>query len=367
MKTVRRDFLRSAALAGAAALGQVHSKASTTKPGMPGPYPGRVVAVTHNGCIAQNIYQAQPIRQMMERGMTALTGVPSWTGAWRSMFEKGDVVGIKVCPVGGKNLCSDATVLHSVLDGLKEAGVPASDVIVFNRYREEAYEAGIDKWIPSGVHFEFASEAYTDTQLDMDGYDPDHFMEMALIKPGENLNDPHFRRSYVCKIVTRRINKLINLPVLKHHQSAGVTIALKNMSHGMVNNVNRSHLTPTLNACGVFIPSVVSLPVIREKAVLHICDGVKASYHGGPSGRPQFMWEHKTMYFATDPVALDKTGLKVIDGKRTAAGMPSIALSKPDRVSSYLNCQVEHIEIAGQLGLGVFDDKKIDVRRVKLL
>ncbi len=334
---------------------------------MPGPYPGRVVAVTHNGCIAQNIYQAQPIRQMMERGMTALTGVPSWTGAWRSMFEKGDVVGIKVCPVGGKNLCSDATVLHSVLDGLKEAGVPASDVIVFNRYREEAYEAGIDKWIPSGVHFEFASEAYTDTQLDMDGYDPDHFMEMALIKPGENLNDPHFRRSYVCKIVTRRINKLINLPVLKHHQSAGVTIALKNMSHGMVNNVNRSHLTPTLNACGVFIPSVVSLPVIREKAVLHICDGVKASYHGGPSGRPQFMWEHKTMYFATDPVALDKTGLKVIDGKRTAAGMPSIALSKPDRVSSYLNCQVEHIEIAGQLGLGVFDDKKIDVRRVKLL
>jgi hypothetical protein len=27
---------------------------------------------------------------------------------------------------------------------------------------------------------------------------------------------------------------------------------------------------------------------------------------------------------------------------------------------------VEHIEIAGQLGLGVFDDQKIDVRRSKL-
>jgi len=200
----------------------------------------------------------------------------------------------------------------------------------------------------------------------MGGYDPDHFMEMALIKPGENLTDPHFRRSYVCKVVTSKINKLINLPVLKHHQSAGVTIALKNMSHGMVNNVNRSHLTPTLNACGVFIPSVVSLPVIREKAVLHICDGVKASYHGGPGGRPKYMWEHKTMYFSTDPVALDKTGLKTIDAKRAVMGMPSIALSKPDPASGFLNCQVEHIEIAGQLGLGVFDDKKIDVRRLKL-
>lgn len=366
MTTRRRDFLRSAALAGAAALGQVHSKAATSKPGMPGPFPGRVVAVEHSGCIAQNIYQPQPIREMMEKGMTSLTGAPAWSDAWRFMFEKGDVVGIKVSPVGGKNLCSDATVLHNILDGLKQAGVPASDVIVFNRYHDEAYEAGIDKWIPAGVRFEFASQKYDEIQLDMGGYDSDHFMEMALIKPGENLSDPHFRRSYVCKIVANKINKLINLPVLKHHQSAGVTIALKNMSHGMVNNVNRSHLTPTLNACGVFIPSVVSLPVIREKAVLHICDGVKASYHGGPPGRPKFMWEHKTMYFSTDPVALDKTGLKTIDAKRAAVGMPSIALSKPDPASGFLNCQVEHIEIAGQLGLGVFDDDKIDVRRLKL-
>jgi len=333
---------------------------------MPGAFPGRVVAVEHTGCIAQNIYQPQPIRQMMEKGMTSLTGAPAWTDAWRSMFEKGDVVGIKVSPVGGKNLCSDATVLRNILDGLKEAGVPATDVIVFSRYREEIDETGIDKWVPAGVRVEAPSEKYTDIQLDMEGYDADHFMEMALIKPGENMNDPHFRRSYVCRVVTTKINKLINLPVLKHHQSAGVTIALKNMSHGMVNNVNRSHLTPTLNACGVFIPSVVSLPVIREKAVLHICDGVKASFHGGPGGRPKYIWEHKTMYFATDPVALDKTGWKAIDAKRAAAGMASIALSKPDPASSFLNCQVEHIEIAGQLGLGTFDDKKIDVRRVKL-
>ena len=84
MNPRRRDFLRSAALAaGAAALGQVHSKASTSKPGMPGPFPGRVVAVEHSGCITQNIYQPQPIRQMMEKGMTSLTGAPGWTDAWR--------------------------------------------------------------------------------------------------------------------------------------------------------------------------------------------------------------------------------------------------------------------------------------------
>lgn len=353
-------------MAGAAALGQQHSKASVSKPGMPGPFPGVVVGVEHPGSIVNGAYQAESVRKMMERGMTSLTGAPSWTEAWRSFFEKGDVVGIKVSPVGGPTLSSDATVLHTILDGLKEAGVDAGDVIVYSRYRQEIFEASIDKWIPPGVRIEFGSEAYNETQLDMGGYDPDHYVELALIKPGENWSDPHFRRSYVAKTVTRHINKFINLPVLKHHQSAGVTIALKNMSHGMVNNVNRSHLTPTANACGIFIPSVVSLPVIREKAVLHICDAVKASYHGGPGGRAPFIWEHKTMYFATDPVALDKTGWKVIDAKRAKAGMASIALSKPDNDSHFLNCQIEHIEIAGSLGLGVFDDSKIEVKKFVL-
>jgi len=353
-------------MAGAAALGQAHSKAATSKPGMPGPFPGLVVGVEHPGSIVNGAYQAEPVRKMMERGMTALTGAPDWTQSWRSFFEKGDVVAIKVSPVGGPTLCSDAIVLHAVLDGLRAAGVTGGDAIVYNRYRDEFLEAGIDKWVPPGIRTEFGSLRFTESQLDMEGYDPDHYMEMALIKPGESWSDSHFRRSYVAKTITRQVNKFINLPVLKHHQSAGVTIALKNMSHGMVNNVYRSHQTPTLNACGIFIPSVVNLPVFREKAVLHICDAVKASYHGGPGARSQFVWEHKTMYFATDPVALDKTGWKVIDAKRAERGMPSIAVSKPDEASHFMNCQVEHIEIAASLGLGVFDDEKIRVKKFTL-
>jgi hypothetical protein len=46
--------------------------------------------------------------------------------------------------------------------------------------------------------------------------------------------------------------------------------------------------------------------------------------------------------------------------------MASIALSKPDDDSHWLNCQPEHIEFAGLLGLGVFDDNKIDLKRFDL-
>ena len=360
----RRQFLKTAAFAAAAA---APAPAAAVKDRMPGPYPGRVIAVEHPNCIVSDKFQPAAIQGMFHKGMTELTGAPGWPDAWRSLFEPGDVVGIKASPVGGPKLCSDAAVLHQILDGLQQAGVKLRDIVVFNRYREEFVAAGIDKWLPKEVRWVGSSERYNDVQLDMEGYDGDQFMEMALIKPGENVNDAHFRRSYVAKVVTQQINKFVNVAVLKHHQSAGVTIALKNMSHGMVNNVNRSHLTPTLNACGAFIPSVVNLPVFRQKATLHICDGVKASFHGGPGGKPKYIWEHKTLYFATDPVALDKTGLAAIDAQRALAGMPSVALSKPDKDSTFMNCQVEHIEIAGMLGLGVFDDKKIDVRRLRVV
>ena len=115
---------------------------------MPGPFPGRVVAVEHPGCITANVYQAEPVRQMMRRGITELTHAPSWVDGWRMLFEKGDVVGIKVSPVGGRNLSSDALVLQEILAGLNQAGVPLRDIVVFNRYRQETIAAGIDKWLP---------------------------------------------------------------------------------------------------------------------------------------------------------------------------------------------------------------------------
>lgn len=367
MRSGRREFLESAFVAATAAMAQSVSKAQTNRqPGMPGLYPGHVVAVEHSGCITSAGYQREPVHQMVERGMQELTGAPTAQEAWRALFSKDDVVGIKVSPVGGPHLCSDASVLHAIFDGLNQAGVPDEKIVVFNRYRQEAIDCGIDKWVRPGMRFAAAAPAYDNSQLAIDGYDANHFMEMALVKPGDDPADPRSRRSYVAKIVTTDVTKIINVPVLKHHQSAGVTITLKNMSHGFVNNVNRSHYSPTANSCGTFIPAVVSLPLIRQKVVLHVVDAVRAQYHGGPGGKAQFQWEPKTLYFGTDPVALDKTGWKVLDAKRKSVGMAPIASSKPDNASHFLNCQVEHIELAAALGLGEFDDRRIHVKSVRL-
>jgi uncharacterized protein (DUF362 family) len=365
----RRDFiLRTLATGAYAAVYSVTGKAQTPR-GLPGAYPGRVVAVNRPGAVVDRKYQRDAIRSMMQKGMMELTGAPSPQDAWKRFFEPGDVVGVKLNPVGRPFVISAPEVFLEIVEGLKMAGVPMKNIVAYDRYRVEFLEAGFDKWLPDGVRWTYASERFNShpLQLDMEGYDANQYIEMPLVLPDADPKNPHHRRSYLSNFISKDVNKMINLCLVKHHQSAGVTVALKNMSHGLVNNVSRSHSSPTLNTCGTFIPTVVDHPIIRQKVVLNICDGVLAAYHGGPGGKVgKYMWPHDTMYFATDPVALDKTALKVIDAKRAEVGMLSIAKAKPDKDSTFLNMQVEHIEIAGALGLGTYEDKKIDVRRFSL-
>jgi uncharacterized protein (DUF362 family) len=301
----------------------------------------------------------------MRRGMQELTGADGWVDAWKRFFEPGDVVGIKVNPVGMPHVISAPEVLREIIAGVMSTGVKAQDIVVYDRYRRQFLQAGFDKWLPEGVRWMHAVEDYEEIQLAIEGYDPDHFMEMALVQPGQDLSNLTMRRSFASKFITKSVNKLVNLCVLKDHQSAGVTLALKNLSHGLVNNVARSHSSFTLNACGAFIPAVVQMPTIRNKAVLHIMDGIKGLYHGGPGAKPQFVWEHKHLYFATDPVAMDHVGWRVIDAKRVGVGKAKLVDDKPDNFSHFVHRQPEHIEIAGAMGLGEWNWDKIERREIR--
>jgi len=376
MMTSRRDYLKAVSKGLAAAVvaegakpfalaARTESKADSSKLAMPGLYRGRVVAVENPAVLVSGQYQAEAVRQMMRRGMMELAGADGWVEAWRRFFEPGDVVGIKLSPVGQPHVVSDATVVREIIAGLEAAGVKRQDIVAYDRYRKQFYGAGYDKWLPEGVRISCATEDGDNIQQGIEGYDPEHFMDMALTLPGYTIDNVTARRSYAARFITREVNKVVNLPCLKDHQSAGVTLALKNLSHGLVNNVSRSHGTISLNACNAFIPTVVAMPVIRNKAVLHILDGVKGLYHGGPSARPQFVWEHNTLYFATDPVAMDHLCWDVIDAKRVSVGMKKLVESTPDQFSTYVHRQPEHVEIAGALGLGEWDQAKIDVRQLK--
>jgi uncharacterized protein (DUF362 family) len=347
--------------------------AATERFGVPGPYPGRVVEVRNPAMIKAGVKSREAIQAAVDRGMKDLTGADDAVGAWRSFFEPGDVVGIKMNPVGNPLANSSSELMLAVIDGLKSAGVNAKDMIVFERYRDEFVGAKMHEAVPDGIAWTGLGVAYNAHQIDIKGddfktgdlghvagYDRDEFMTMELVGNGEDPKDDRTRRSHLGLLVTRRVNKIVLLPVLKDHGSAGITGALKNMSHGLVNNVNRSHSTPDTNVCNQFIPQVVSHPVVRTKCVLQIMDGIKGVFQGGPgASRPEWTWENNALLFATDPVAMDHVAWRIVDAKRKEKGLPPVGavgkLGLDSEREGFDIRQPQHIRLASHLGLGVFE------------
>src|SRR5271167_3318828 len=320
-RMVRREFLGAAAVVpGLAGLPISHVSAQESKTaagkaggeekwGIPGPFPGRVVEVRNPRMIHNGAKSRASIKESVDRGMRELTGADDAISAWRRFFEPGDVVGIKMNPVGNPLANTSSELMLEVIEGLKAAGVKTNDMVVFERYRDEFIGAKMHEAVPDGIAWTGLGIGYNAMQIDIKGddrnsgdldrvagYDPDEFMVMELVGAGMDPKDDRTRRSHLGLLVTRRVNKLVLLPVLKDHGSAGVTGALKNMSHGLVNNVNRSHSTPDTNVCNQFIPQVVNHPIIRKKCVLHIMDGIKGVFQGGPAAsRPDWTWENNAL------------------------------------------------------------------------
>ncbi len=339
---------------------------------LPGRYRSRVVQVTHPGSVVDGAVQRDAVRGMMERGMRALTGAPDEAAAWKRFFKPGDVVGVKVAPVGYPHAISQPETLLEVFRCLNLAGIPNTDIVLFNRYEEEILQCGYDKILPMGVKWAAPSFRAEGTQTGLEGYDPTAYVEMERVMPSVDPKDPVNHRSHLSMVASRQVTKIVNVCALKDHASAGLTMALKNMSHGFVNNVCRSHADHETNWCDTFIPTVVAMPRIRQKVVLHICDGLVGCFDGGPGvWNPHFRtWEYRSLFFGTDPVAMDRVGWSILDAKRAAEGLPllaqtGMAATNPGH-EQFDRRQPEHVLLAGQAGLGEADLKRIDWRRLTL-
>ncbi len=403
----RREFLATAgATAGALAAWAWWKDSGSPGPGepsrlgLPGPFPGKVIEVHHPGSVHRRKRNPQAIRQMVVQGMCRLVGCQDAVEAWRFFFQRGDRVGIKVVPVGMPHAISSPELVLEVIYWLQQAGVRARDILVFDRYKRDFLACGYPYLLPEGVHWECASAQYDDQQLRLDGqvhealwrehrvagYDAEVFRHLPYAAPWHDPHDDRRFRSHVTTIITRKVDKFISLPVLKDHRSAGVTLSLKNLSHGLVNNVARSHIGhsygthagKTLNQCGTFIPAMVTLEPIRQKAVLQILDGLIGVYEGGPGtwNRTFSLWEYGSLFFATDPVALDHIGWRVIDRKRAQEGLPPVAQMGLDAHAAVGSAQQpteqfhirqpQHIALCGLAGLGVFDLAQIQYQRVEI-
>jgi uncharacterized protein (DUF362 family) len=310
---------------------------------------------------------AAVVRQMIERGMTALTGDSDPRASWARFFNPSDVVGIKVNASGAPGIYSSREIVFEIARNLLALGLPPGNVFVYERFRSQLDDIGYEKAMPKGVGVEAAEERRGSRN---ERYDPDVYVEVDFFGEDDT-------RSNICRVVSRRATKIINVPNMKDHGASGVTGCLKNMAYGSFSNVARSHAGVQTHTYS-FIGTLAAVEPLRSRVVLHIMDGIRGVWHGGPfSPNRKFRFYPKQMMFGTDPVAMDRLLIDIIDGKRKAEGANSVwdrsmANIKPGRnyddnpnIHRFVR-ETGHIGYAAKLGLGEYDIARIRHKKVEL-
>ena len=335
-------------------------------PGMPGPYRGHVVRVHAEDSIdpATDKVNAAKARQMLSAGMRALTGESTEAGAWSRFISPADVVGIKVNCSGAPKMCSNPAVVAGIVENLTGIGVKPQNIYIYERFEDQMRSIGYDRYVPAGVHI-FGAEG---SRGSIANYDPYVYVNADFFGEDDT-------RSYMVRLVPEIFTKIINVPNMKEHQAAGVTGCLKNIAYGSFSNVARSHRSEITNTYS-FIGTLASVEPLRSRTVLQIMDGLRGVWHGGPFLHdPKFEFFPKAMMFGTDPVAMDRLLIDVIEAKRKEENAPSIFDRSPARIRqsegfdknfNHFIREPGHVEYAGRLGLGEYDKNKIQVKAVEL-
>jgi uncharacterized protein (DUF362 family) len=305
----RRDFLKGALL-GAAALragGGTELLAAAEQ----GPAPTKSKVVIARDALLRGTgvsVDSGRMLALLDRAVQALFNRDRPIEAWRMLVRPGESVGLKVNALGGRGIASNLQLVEAICERLQEAGIKAGDIVVWDRDTEEMEHAGFH--IATGGN---GVQCFGTDRVDY---------EQELVAYGSV-------GSRLSKILTRRSNFLINVPVLKDHDGAGVTIALKNM-YGVIHNPNKYHP----NGCNPYIADLNMLPEIRTRMRLTICDATTAMYDGGPGFKPEHSWHYNSLLVSQDPVALDYTGWQIIERKRAEKGLKT--LEAEERAPHYI-------------------------------
>ena len=345
-------------------------KVPRTKQSLPGPFPGKVVEVTDPKAMVNDRPAGDVVHRMFEKGITNLTG-KNMKESFGLFFQKDDVIGIKVNPVGPGLIATRLEVVDATIDWLVKNGVKPGNIIIWDRFDYMLKDAGFTPQRYPGIGIEGIQTMdegfYTGDSKDNSKW---------LGKDGKHLSGPNFdtevyywadvegpkddlghlnqqvfcgKESYFGKLVTKKLTKIINIPVVKNTGN-GISVATKNIGYGAICNTNRLHKPLFFDVC----TEVCAFPTIRDKMVLNVADGLRAQYDGGPMPAAEFTYLYNTLFFATDPFAMDAVCHGAMLEKRKSV---KVKVNEHPMFTEYLR-------YAERLGLGVVTPEKMKHVRV---
>jgi uncharacterized protein (DUF362 family) len=299
---------------------------------------------------ATEAFQPRPevVQAMLDEALRRLTGSNDVAAAWGGLVTPRDMVGLKVYSLPGPNSGTRPAVVEAVIQGLLAAHVPANHIIIWDRRLADLRHAGYGRLAARyGVRLEGSWDA---------GYDEKAFYETALLgnlrwgdlefeKQGEGVG----RKSFVTKVVTQDLTKIINITPLLNNYDTGVAGNLYGLTLGSVDNTARFEADP--DRLDTAVPEIYALPQLGDRVVLNIVDALLCQYEGSQEGKLHYSVTLNQLRVSRDPVALDVLSVAELARQRAQTGFPAAGTNRL------------LFQNASLLELGVSDPQKIQVER----
>jgi hypothetical protein len=315
------------------------------------PPTARVVIVEDPGATEFFQPRADRVRAMLARGITNFTGQATTKAAWLSLVSSNDVVGLKVYSAAGPLAGTRVAVVAAVVEDLLAAGLPPTNIVVWDKRHDDLQQAGYGHLaVRYGVRVESSTGA---------GFDTAQFYENSLIgrlvfsdaEFGQETGAVAGRKSFVTRLLTSDITKIINLSPLLNNDLAGVCGNLYSLALGSVDNTLRFEQNG--NRMSVAVPDIYSLPALFDHVVLNITDALICQFVGSKSAMLHYATPLNQLRFSTDAVALDVLSIRELQRQRGRSGV------------AQLGANMELYQNAALIELGVNDPERIQVETIR--
>ncbi len=312
MKMTRQEFLKTVALGGLATTLCLDSEISVLA--QEGKKDGKDVKLVA-------LLGGEPA-PMFEKGIDAIGGIAQFVSKGDKVTIKPNIGWDKTPDLAGN---TNPELIVALINACKDAG--AKEITVFDNT--------CDNWRRCYESSGIEAAAKKAGAIVMPANEEKYFRETALPK-GKAVKSAKIHQAIL------DCDKWFNVPVLKNHGGARMTIAMKNLM-GIVWDRRAFH-QKGLDQC------IADIGTLSNPACLNIVDAYRIMKTNGPRGRNADDVElTKALFMSTDPVAVDVAACGFF------AQFTGLKLD-----------EVKYLPLGQAHKLGTMDVKSLDVQRIKI-
>lgn len=260
--------------------------ANAAEPGNPAPWwlgpehpRSRVVEVRSARAVNGVVADPGMVRRMLRQGIMELTDLRTPEAAVREIIGDRRRVAIKFNSVGAGAIGTTDVLARELVEVLVDGGVAQDEITLVEGPATVAHDLGLRApvrgWVP-GIRVGAAIESVAAWVTEADA--------------------------------------IINVPFLKTHQFAGMSGALKNVSHAIVRRPARYHG----DGCTPFVAQIFGNPLVTRRVRLNLMNALRIVTRGGPDANSDDIVTYGAILSAFDAVAVDAIGRTILERERAA-------------------------------------------------